>query len=49
MNPTFEFKRVGGGYLKEYFDGKSWWLEYSEGDIKKALKMYDLIAEEASE
>lgn len=49
MNPTFEFKRVGGGYLKEYFDGKSWWLEYSEGDIKKALKMYDLIAEETYE
>ena len=34
---TFEFKRTCGGILKEYFDGDSWWLEYTEGEIKKAL------------
>ena len=41
MNTTFEFKRICGGTLKEYFDGKTWWLEYTEGDIKEQIKMYD--------
>ena len=43
---TFEFKRISGGILREYFDGETWWFEYTEGGIKKALKMYDLIPAE---
>lgn len=41
MKTTFEFKRICGGTLKEYFDGESWWLEYTEGEISKTVKMYD--------
>lgn len=46
MNTTFEFKRVNGGTLKEYFDGKTWWLEYTEKESNRKLKMYDLEKKE---
>jgi len=44
MKTTFEYKRTSGGALTEHFDGKLWWLEYTEGDKKHTLPMYEPFA-----
>ena len=42
---TFEFKRISGGILREYTDGESWWLEYTDEDGTRVLPMYDIHRE----
>ncbi len=45
---TFEYQRATGATISEHFDGKSWWLEFTDGGKKRVIPMYE-VGEDAKD
>lgn len=40
IQTTFSYTRTSGGVLAEHYDGRRWWMTYTEGDRETILPMY---------